>query len=258
MSGVKRLLVVGGSDAGVMAAFRACQLDPSVRVTMVVADRYPNFSICGLPFYVSREVEDWRSLAHRTIDEITRHGVEILVEHIATRLDPKAKEVVVRDNSGRERRLSYDIIVIATGARPRTTDIEGIQQAGVYPLHTMEDSFAVRQRLDAGSIERAIIVGAGYIGLEMADAFVHRGLRVTLVSRTPTVMPTIDADLGVIVRRELERHGVEVLTGADVNEIAVRDGALEVHGSLGLRRQTDLVSSAQASSRTAISLGLQG
>jgi NADPH-dependent 2,4-dienoyl-CoA reductase/sulfur reductase-like enzyme len=131
--------------------------------------------------------------------------------------------------------------VIATGARPRTTGIEGIQLPGVYPLHTMEDSFRVREKLDAGGLERAVIVGAGYIGLEMADAFVHRGLRVTLVSRSPTVMPSIDASLGEVVRRELEQHGVEVATGVEVAEIAGHEGALEVRGGSGFHRRADLV-----------------
>jgi NADPH-dependent 2,4-dienoyl-CoA reductase/sulfur reductase-like enzyme len=238
---VRQLLIVGGSDAGIMAALRARQLDPGVGVTMILADRYPNFSICGLPFYVSREVEDWHALAHRPAEEITREGVELLLDHVATRLDPRAKEVLARDGAGQERALRYDTVVIATGARPRTTGIQGIDLPGVFPLHTMHDSFRVREWLDAGGAERAVIVGAGYIGLEMADAFVHRGLSVTLVSRPPTVMPAVDASLGEIVRRELEHRGVEVATGVEVGEIAGRDGALEVRGVSGFRRRADLV-----------------
>jgi NADPH-dependent 2,4-dienoyl-CoA reductase/sulfur reductase-like enzyme len=156
---VTQLLIIGGNDAGMMAALRARELDPAVRVTMMLADRYPNFSICGLPFYVSREVEDWRALAHRPAEEITRQGVELLLDHLATQVNPRAKEVLVRDGAGQERALRYDTVVIATGARPRTTEIQGIQLPGVYPLHTMEDSFRVREKLDAGGVERAVIVG---------------------------------------------------------------------------------------------------
>jgi NADPH-dependent 2,4-dienoyl-CoA reductase/sulfur reductase-like enzyme len=105
----------------------------------------------------------------------------------------------------------------------------------------MEDSFRVREKLDAGGVERAVIVGAGYIGLETADAFVHRGLRVTLVSRPTTVMPSVDPRLGEIVRSELERHGVEVVTDIEIGEITERDGALEVRGVSGLHRRADLV-----------------
>ena len=219
---MSRIVVIGGSDAGVMAALRARQMDPSVEVTMMLADRYPNFSICGLPFYVSGEVEDWRALAHRTTEEIAREGVEVLVEHVATSLDAAAKEILTRDSTGRKRVLRYDTVVVATGARPRVTGIQGAMLPGVHPLHTMADSFRVRSQLDAGAVERAVIVGGGYIGLEMADALVHRGVRVTLVGRTATVIPSVDASLGAIVHSELERHGVEVATGVDVVEIGIK------------------------------------
>jgi NADPH-dependent 2,4-dienoyl-CoA reductase/sulfur reductase-like enzyme len=226
-----KLLIIGGSDAGTMAALRARELDPAADVTMVVADRYPNFSICGLPFYVSREVDDWRTLAHRTVDELAARGIDLLLDHAATSVDPRSKDVRVSDGAGRERSLRYDTLVIATGARPRTEGIAGMDLDGVYSLHTMEDSFRVRSRLDAGGVDRAVIVGAGYIGLEMVDAFTHRGVHVTLVSRTPTVMPSVDAPLGELIQGELERHGVEVVTGVTVDTIVRRDRALEVRGT---------------------------
>jgi NADPH-dependent 2,4-dienoyl-CoA reductase/sulfur reductase-like enzyme len=238
---MSRIVVIGGSDAGVMTALRAREMDRGAEVTMMLADRYPNFSICGLPFYVSGEVDDWRALAHRTTEEIVRQGVEVLVEHVATKLDPSAKEILTRDNAGRERVLGYDVAVIATGARPRATDIRGMELPGVHPLHTMMDSFRVRSQLDAGGVERAVIVGAGYIGLEMADALVQRGGQVTLVGRTATVMPSVDASLGAIVQSELECHGVEVAMGIEVGEIRPHGRALQVRGSGGFSREADLV-----------------
>jgi NADPH-dependent 2,4-dienoyl-CoA reductase/sulfur reductase-like enzyme len=238
---MSRVVVIGGSDAGVMAALHARNIDRGAEVTMILADGYPNFSICGLPFYVSGEVEDWRALAHRTTEEIAREGVEVLVEHVATSLDPTAKAIVTRDGTGQERVLRYDTAVVATGARPRGTGILGTALSGVHPLHTMADSFRVRSQLDAGAVERAVIVGAGYIGLEMADALVHRGVRVTLVGRTATVMPSVDASLGAIVHSELERHGVQVATGVDVVDIGSHGPALEVRGTGGFAREADLV-----------------
>jgi NADPH-dependent 2,4-dienoyl-CoA reductase/sulfur reductase-like enzyme len=99
------LLIVGGSDAGTMAALRARELDPALELIMVVADRYPNFSVRGLPFYVSREVDDWRTLAHRTVADIEGHGIELLLDHTAMSLEPHAKKVIVRDRTGNERAL---------------------------------------------------------------------------------------------------------------------------------------------------------
>src|SRR5688572_4492100 len=172
-----------------MAALRAREVDPTVTITMVVADRYPNFSICGLPFYVSGEVPDWQALAHRSADDIAKRGIKLLLAHSANRLDPGAKTLLVVDEHGHERTLSYDTVVIATGARPRTAGIEGIGLPGVYPLHTMADSFVLRAHVER-AVKHVAVVGTGYIGLEMADAFAHRGIGVRLLGRANTVMPT--------------------------------------------------------------------
>lgn len=238
---MSRVLIIGGSDAGIMAALHARALDPSAEVTMMLADRYPNYSVCGLPFYVSGEVEDWRALAHRTAEDIAGHGVDVRLEHVVLRLDAAAKVAHVRDEAGRERAEHYDVAIIATGARPRMASIRGMDLPGVSPLHTMEDSFRVRARLADGTAKRALIVRARYIGLEMADASVHRGLQVTLVGRPATVMPTVDATLGGLVRAELERHGVEVATDVTVTAIAEHAGVLTVSGDGGFSRDSDLV-----------------
>ena len=113
-----RLLVIGGSDAGISAGLCARELDPSVEVSLLVADAYPNFSICGLPYYLSGDVADWRSLAHRTSDDLRAAGLQLLLDHTAKAIDPAAKQVTVTDPAGAERQLGYDRLVIATGAVP--------------------------------------------------------------------------------------------------------------------------------------------
>ena len=241
MTGERRLVIIGGSDAGIMAALRARELDPATEVTVVLADRFPNFSVCGLPFYVSREVQDWQALAHRTVDEIAGHGVELLLDHAALRIDPGDKRVVLRQAAGQERVLRYDALIIATGARPITAGMQGVDLPAVYPLHTVQDSLRVRARLDAGGVENVVIVGAGYIGLEMADAFAHRGLHVTLVGQSSTVMPSVDPGLGQLIREELEQHEISVVTAVRVREITPVDQGLEIHAEGGFRHHADLV-----------------
>src|SRR5271157_4138078 len=110
------LVIIGGSDAGVSAGLRAREIDPSVEVTLVVADTYPNFSICGLPFYLSGEVSDWRSLAHRTKEEIEQAGIRLLLNCCAKAINAERKLVQFVDVQGRTRELSYDRLVIGTGA----------------------------------------------------------------------------------------------------------------------------------------------
>lgn len=224
-----------------MAALRALELEPTVDVTMVVADRYPNFSVCGLPFYVSGEVPDWQALAHRSTEELAGRGIRLLLQHTVTRLDPTTKTATAVDAAGAERLVAYDAVIIATGARPRTSRIEGMDLPGVYPLHTMEDSFRVRAHVETANVERAVVVGTGYIGLEMADAFTHRGIRVTLVGRPPTVMPTVDPSLSGVIRAELETHGVEVVPGTEIQRASSVDGGLDVHGAGGFSRRAHLV-----------------
>jgi NADPH-dependent 2,4-dienoyl-CoA reductase/sulfur reductase-like enzyme len=137
-----RLLVIGGSDAGISTGLRARELDPSVEVSLLVANAYPNFSICGLPYYLSGDVPDWRDLAHRTRADLEAAGQELLLDHTAQAIDPVAKQVTVTDPGGADHQLSYDRLVIGTGAVPVRPPIDGLNLPGVHVLHTMGDTFS--------------------------------------------------------------------------------------------------------------------
>jgi NADPH-dependent 2,4-dienoyl-CoA reductase/sulfur reductase-like enzyme len=232
------ILIIGGSDAGISAALRAHELDASARVSVVLADAFPNFSICGLPFFLSGETPDWKHLAHRT----EFPGIKILTNHLATSIDSKNKTVRTKDRENQEKLLHYDKLIIGTGATPVRPPINGIDTPGVYMLHTMEDSFLVHGHLIEKNPKSAVIVGAGYIGLEMADALAHRGLEVTLISRPSEVLSTVDPELGQVVRKELEKKGVRVHCGREVQLISERqDGKKNVRDSMGLEASADFV-----------------
>ena len=161
------LVVIGGSDAGISAALRAQELEPGAEITVLVADDYPNFSICGLPYFLSGETPDWRALAHRS----KFSGLNILKRHVARRIDASNKAVSL-EHAGQEMTLKYDRLVVATGAKPVRPDLVGSKLEGVFLLHTMDDSFAVHRFLTERNPRSAVLVGAGYIGLEMADALI--------------------------------------------------------------------------------------
>jgi NADPH-dependent 2,4-dienoyl-CoA reductase/sulfur reductase-like enzyme len=233
-----RLVMIGGSDAGISAALRARELDPAADVTVVLEDAYPNFSICGIPYYVSGEVAHWRNLAHRTVADLEGAGMRLRLDTTARRIDVPGRKLLVSSADGGEEVLGYDKLVVGTGAVPVRPPISGVAGPGalgpadgVHLLHSMGDTFAVMGTLEQAAPASVVIVGAGYIGLEMADALTVRGLAVTQMEQLPEVLPTVDPELGALVHAELAAHGVEVLTGTTVQAIstAPSGGAGRLH-----------------------------
>ena len=225
------LVMIGGSDAGISAALRARELDRGAEVSVVVADAYPNFSICGIPYYVSGEVTHWRNLAHRTTADLEATGMRLRLDSTARRIDVAGHKLTVTTPDGAEELLAYDKLIVGTGAVPVRPPIAGLQGPealgaadGVHLLHSMGDTFALMRTLEEASPSSAVIVGAGYIGLEMADALTTRGLQVTQMEQLPEVLPTVDPPLGRLVHDQLATCGVEVLTGTTVRQIT-RAGA---------------------------------
>jgi NADPH-dependent 2,4-dienoyl-CoA reductase/sulfur reductase-like enzyme len=250
------LVMIGGSDAGISAALRARELDPGAEVNVVVADAYPNFSICGIPYYVSGEVTHWRNLAHRSVADLEATGMNLRLDTTARRIDVAARKLLLTSADGTEELLAYDKLVVGTGAVPVRPPITGLSGPdalgpadGVHLLHSMGDTFAVMRTLEETRPATAVIVGAGYIGLEMADALVTRGLSVIQMEQLPEVLPTVDPALGRHVHAQLTGHGVEVLTGTTVRQIGRADpgqaGRLEVEASSAegnvVRRMADMV-----------------
>jgi NADPH-dependent 2,4-dienoyl-CoA reductase/sulfur reductase-like enzyme len=268
------LVMIGGSDAGISAALRARELDPAAEVTVVAADAYPNFSICGIPYYISGEVTHWRNLAHRTTADLEATGMRLRLDTTARRIDVGARKLLVTGADGAEEPIGYDKLIVGTGAVPIRPPIGGLAGPGalgpadgVHLLHSMGDTFAVMRTLEQAAPASAVIVGAGYIGLEMADALTVRGLPVIQMEQLPEVLPTVDRALGALVRAELVRHGIEVLTGTIARAItraaADETGRLRVEATaadgtlvarpadmvlvvVGVRPDTELAASAGA------------
>ena len=264
------LVVIGGSDAGISAALRARELDSSVTVTVVVADAYPNFSICGIPYYISGEVAHWRNLAHRTYADLEATGMNLRLDTLVTAIDVAGQRILVRNREGVVSSLGYDELVVGTGAVPVRPPIDGLGDLGpddgVHLLHTMGDTFALEQSLTSRQPRTALIVGGGYVGLEMAEGLTTRGIEVVQVEMLPEVLPTVDRELGAVVHAELARRGVTVHTDTTVTRIRRGDNeknTLHVDGLtadmqpimwdvelvlvvVGVRPDTDLLLSAGA------------
>jgi NADPH-dependent 2,4-dienoyl-CoA reductase/sulfur reductase-like enzyme len=236
-----RLVIIGGSDAGISADLRAKEMDQECVVTIVVADRFPNYSICGLPFYLSGEVQDWHTLAHRTIEEITGAGIALVLGAVVQDVDAAGHRVSIIDADGQGRSLHYDRLVIAMGATAVHPPLVGLDLPGVYRLRFMADAFAVHQHLEARAPRSALIIGGGYIGMEMADALTRRGLAVTVAEHGASVLKTIDTSFGSLISAELVRHGVRVETGVRIERIDREGTQLRVVRSNAFQTTADLV-----------------
>lgn len=218
------VVIIGGSDAGISAALRIAELDATAEVTVVVSDAFPNFSICGIPYFISGEVPHWSHLAHRSLEDLEATGMRLMLNTRAVEIDSANRHVRILLPDGTEDLLSYDAVVVGTGAVPVLPPIDGLRQLaaedGVHVIHTMGDTLGLDRALTDHQPSSALIVGAGYVGLEMAEALTGRGIAVTQVEMLPEVLPTVDPELGALVHAELTRCGVSVHTATTVQRIA--------------------------------------
>jgi NADPH-dependent 2,4-dienoyl-CoA reductase/sulfur reductase-like enzyme len=236
---MKNIVIVGGSDVGISAALRIKELDPSARVTIVSANNFPNYSICGIPFYLGGEVKHYTDLAHRTADNIRATGIELLLETTVTELDAKAKTAKAVDKDGRVTDLAYDKLVLGTGGRSIRPNIRGLDLPGVYFMRWIDDALAFDAYLREMKPKSAVIVGGGYIGLEMAEALIRRGLSVTLLEFADMVLTTVDAEFSALVKASLEAKGVKIETGKVVRTIEASGGGLSVAAEPDFTVQAD-------------------
>ena len=232
-----RIRIIGGSDAGISAALAAQATNPNSEISVFLADDFPNFSICGLPFFLSGETPDWHSLAHR----IRFDGIEIRKSQSVKHINLHRKTISVEVRPGVVEPLAFDKLIVGTGAVPFRPPIQGLDLNGVFELHTMEDSFRVKEYVERAGARSAIIIGAGYIGVEMADALSHRGMRVTIVDRISVVFPTVDAEFGSIIEGKLRDHGVEIRTNTEIAAIESSAAGLTVTAKDGWRSSAELV-----------------
>ncbi|MEO1006214.1 MAG: FAD-dependent oxidoreductase, partial [Cyanobacteria bacterium J06638_38] len=182
-----------------------------------------------------------KNLAHRSREEITQLGITLLTNQTATSINPSERTVTTVNSEGKIHQLNYDKLVIATGATSSQPKIAGLDHPGVYFLRWMGDSFAVHQHLTQLNPQSALIIGGGYIGMEMADALTLRGLKVTVVEHSPTVLKTVAPSLGQIVATELQHRGVNVVTGVAIETILEQNKQLNITGSAGFQSTADLV-----------------
>jgi NADPH-dependent 2,4-dienoyl-CoA reductase/sulfur reductase-like enzyme len=253
----ERLVVIGGGAAGMSAASAARRTDPSREVVVLEAGGYAAYGMCGIPYYLGGEVDRAESLlAYPPAFFRERRGIDLRLHTRATRIDPDRRVVCYRGD-GRESRLTYRHLVVAAGGTPTRPPVPGLDDPHVFTVRTLEDAIRLRSLLDAGHVGRALVVGAGDIGLEMADALTARGVTVTVAEQLPRVMPNLDPELAALVEEEVRRHGADLRLGAGLESVRRTADGLEalVNGTVVAVDAVVVASGVRAESNVAAAAG---
>ncbi|ANS68667.1 flavoprotein oxidoreductase [Streptomyces lincolnensis] len=224
--GPERLVVIGGDAAGMSAASQARRMKGPDELEIVAFERghFASFSACGIPYWVGGEVTERDQLIARTPEEHRARGIDLRMRTEVTEIDVGGQRVRARDvESGGESWTSYDKLVIATGARPIRPDMPGAEAPGVHGVQTLDDGQALLDTLARTRGRRAVVVGAGYIGVEMAEALINRDYEVTVVNRGREPMSTLDPDMGRLVHEAMEGLGITMVNDAEVTKILTGD-----------------------------------
>ncbi|MFI5686550.1 FAD-dependent oxidoreductase [Streptomyces sp. NPDC051636] len=224
--GTERLVVIGGDAAGMSAASQARRLRGPDELEIVAFERghFTSFSACGIPYWVGGDVPERDRLIARSPEEHRARGIEVRLRTEVTEIDAGRRRVRARDvDSGAESWTSYDKLVIATGARPIRPEMPGAEAPGVHGVQTLDDGQALLDSLARTRGRRAVVVGAGYIGVEMAEALINRGYQVTVVNRGKEPMSTLDPDMGRLVHRAMEGLGITMVNDAQVTKLLTGD-----------------------------------
>ncbi|MER5445110.1 FAD-dependent oxidoreductase [Streptomyces sp. NPDC002766] len=227
MNGAReRLVVIGGDAAGMSAASQARRLRGPDELEIVAFERghFTSYSACGIPYWVGGDVSDREQLIARGPQEHRERGIDLRMRTEVTEIDVARGRVRARDvDSGAESWTSYDKLVIATGARPVRPDMPGADAPGVHGVQTLDDGQALLDSLARTRGRRAVVVGAGYIGVEMAEALINRDYEVTVVNRGSEPMSTLDPDMGRLVHEAMEGLGITMVNDTEVSKVLTGD-----------------------------------
>jgi NADPH-dependent 2,4-dienoyl-CoA reductase/sulfur reductase-like enzyme/rhodanese-related sulfurtransferase len=227
-----RIVIVGGVAGGASAAARARRLSEEAEVVLLERGPDVSFANCGLPYHVGEEIPEREKLLVVTPDRLrSRFRLDVRPRSEVLAIDRTARSVRVRDlAAGREYDLAYDKLILAPGAAPVRPDIPGVDLPGVFTLRTLGDADRIKAAVDHGA-RRAVVLGGGFIGLELAENLVRRGMAVTLVERNAQVLTPLDPEMAAPVAESLRRHGVRLLLGQTATAIEPGEAGLKVRVS---------------------------
>ncbi|NQV31346.1 MAG: FAD-dependent oxidoreductase [Phycisphaeraceae bacterium] len=243
MAGKQRIIIVGGVAGGASAAARARRLSEEAEILLIERGEHISFANCGLPYHIGGQIQDRDRLLVQTPESMkARFAMDVRTRSEVTQIDPKTRTVSIMDlNKGQAYEETYDALILSPGAEPVRPGLPGADLPCVLTLRTLNDMDAIKALVDREESQKAVVIGGGYIGLEMTEALVERGLKVSLVELAPQVMGPMDPEMASQVHQELALHGVSLHLGVSVTEIQGRASSAMVQTSDGQSLEADLV-----------------
>ncbi len=239
----RRLVVIGGVAGGATFASKARRCCSDVEIEVYDQDEFISYAGCGLPYFIGGHSPNWRKMLARLPEEFeSRSDIRIFLRHRVNAVDTANKTIRVADLEGvSESTVPYDTLVIGTGAAPFVPPLPGRELEGVFVLRSLTHALEMKSFIDLCAPQRAVIVGAGAIGLEMCEALRRLGMEVHLIELAPRVLPPLDADLSTRVASHLESNGVTVHLGSELKGMEGKDGRVAAVSTAGEEIETDIV-----------------
>lgn len=217
-----KIVILGGVAAGAKAAAKSRRLLPEAEINLYTEDTHVSYSACGLPYYIEGNFEDYRLLLVRSPEDFEAKNIHIHLKNRAVKIMPDSKQVLIENlDTKRAFLVDYDKLIIATGARPVIPPAKNVDLANIFTLRKIEDGIKIKEK--AMESKRAVIVGGGYIGMEMLEALVRQNLHVTVIEYSPTIMTIFDDDMSELIKNQLETISegrFEILTSELVTEFS--------------------------------------
>ena len=238
-----KVIIIGGVAGGASTAARLRRLNEKAEITIIERGDYISYANCGLPYYIGGAIEERDSLLIMTPQQFKeRLNIEVRIKNEALKIDREKKELLIRDiNNNSEYRETYDYLVLSPGAESLRPPIPGIDNPGIFSMRTIPDTDRIYNYIAENKPKNTVVVGAGYIGLEMAENFKLRGLNVTVVELAPHVLPPIDADIAALVQQYLREQGVILKLSDGVKEFHQSDRGNRVELNSGEILEAELV-----------------
>ena len=222
-----KVVIVGGVAGGATAAARIRRLDEQAEVIVFERSGYISYANCGLPYYIGGVIEDPEDLTLQTPESFwKRFRIQMKVRHEVTAIHPDRKTVSVRNlETGEDFEEAYDQLLLSPGAKPVWPELPGMGSERLFTLRTVEDTFRIKEFINQNRPKSAVMVGGGFIGLEMAENLRQLGMEVTIVQRSRQLMNPFDPDMAAFIHNEVRRHGVKLMLGHSLEGFREKNSA---------------------------------